>query len=64
MGHGLLVVRPKGGQGGPFRPERLAETRHVAMPEDRPNPGKQRQPPAVDFDPLRGEVANQGLRHR
>ncbi len=60
--HALLVMRPEGRQAVLRTLQGLAHPGDVAMAEDRPDAGEQRQRAAVDFRHLPAEVAHQRLR--
>jgi hypothetical protein len=63
MSHALLVVGPKGRESAAFRMERLAHRGDIAVAEDRPDAGEERQRLSVDLRPLRSEGTDQSLRH-
>ena len=62
--HRLLVVRAIGRQLRAVPIQRLAHARDVAVAEDRPDAAEQRHLAPVVHRALRGEVADQRLRHR
>ena len=64
VSHGLLVVRPERRDLGLGRVERLAEPRHVAVAEDRPDASEERRLASIDLCPLGAEEPHQRLSHR
>ena len=62
MRHALFVVRPVGGQLGPAGPQRLAQTRHIAVTKNRKNTRAIRLHGAIgQFDAQHRQVSDQGL---
>jgi hypothetical protein len=61
--HRLLVMRAVGRQLIPYLIERLADGRHVAVAEDRPNASEKRDLFAFDLRHLPRKVARECLRH-
>ena len=62
--HGLLVLPAPGRQPVLDRLQRLRETGHVAVAEDREHTGEERNLLPVDDGVLAAKIADQGLRHR
>ncbi len=63
VGHRLLVMGTKSRQALAGRREGLAEPGDIAVAEDRPDAGEERQLGAIDLGPLGGEIAHQRLGH-
>ena len=61
--HALLVLPAPGREHAPGGLQRLAQTGHVAVPEDREPAGNQRHFLSVDLGELRRQIAHQRLRH-
>jgi hypothetical protein len=62
MGHGLLVMGAVGRQFSSDPEQGLADPRHIAVTEDRPDSGEERQLLAIDDGHLAGEEFHQRLR--
>jgi hypothetical protein len=61
--HGLLVVRTESRQPVAHVLQRFAESRHVAVPEDREHTAEERQLAPADRDALREQVTHERLGH-
>ena len=62
--HALFVVRTEGWESLLDRMQRLTQTGHIAMPENRPHTAKQRLRTVFREHFLRHQIAHQRLRHR
>ena len=64
MRHRLLVMRAEGRQTITHGIQRLPQSGHISMAEDRPYAAEQRVAAIIGGDALRREIAHQGLRRR
>ena len=62
MRHRLLVLAAIGREFIAHMPQRLAHARHIAVPEDRPHAGEDRQLLAIDDGHLRRHEPDERLR--